>query len=234
MTKKILKKFIPFFVIKLRRKVRQYWRTYLYARFIQERYENEKLIPKYNLQQKNIQNLKVLLDRESLLSNLPKNAVCAEIGVDEGSFSEKILKQTTPKKLHLIDAWGDPLRYHDGLKTLVRNKFKNEIEEKVIELNIGYSTITLERFPDNYFDWAYLDTNHTYKVTADELAILKDKVKPRGIIAGHDYIIGNWVDDCRYGVIEAVYELCVKDNWELLYITANFNESPSFAIQKLQ
>ena len=144
-----------------------------------------------------------------------------------------LLKQTSPQKLHLIDAWGNPERYHDGLKDLVKNKFKKEIDQKIIDLNVGYSTKVLKEFPDYYFDCVYLDTNHSYKITAEELSILKDKVKPDGIIAGHDFIMCNWVSGYRYGVIEAVYELCVKDNWGLIYITANFKEIPSFAIKKL-
>jgi hypothetical protein len=70
-------------------------------------------------------------------------------------------------------------------------------------------------------------------VTIEELWILKDKVKPHGIVAGHDYTLGNWADDCRYGVIEAVHELCVKDNWELRYITNETNQFRSFAVKKL-
>jgi hypothetical protein len=135
--------------------------------------------------------------------------------------------------LHLIDAWGDPKRCPDGLKILVKEKFEKEIKEGIVEMNIGFPTEVLKNFPDHDFDWVYLDTDHTYKVTADELNILKSKVKVDGIISGHDYIIGNWVGDCRYGVIEAVHELCVKDNWELLYLTVNKNEVPSFAINKI-
>ncbi|MCX6239040.1 MAG: class I SAM-dependent methyltransferase [Bacteroidia bacterium] len=210
-------------------KIYQIWHEY----FIKQRYENEKYIPKYELQQKHIQNLKVLLNRESLLTFLPKNAICTEIGVNIGDFSEMILKQTTPQKLHLIDAWGDPSRYHDGLKDFVRDRFEKEIQNKIVELNIGYSTTILKEFPNHYFDWVYLDTNHSYTVTADELAILKDKVKPDGIIAGHDFIMYNSLGDCRYGVIEAVHELCVNYDWELIFTTANFIESPSFAIKKI-
>jgi len=230
MTRKIIPTCVKKIYSLAKRNVYQIW----HDRFVEQRCQNEKLIPKYDLQPKHIQNLKVLLNRESLLNFLPKNAICAEIGVNEGDFSKMILQQSSPLKLHLIDAWGNPARYHDGLKELVRDKFKKEIAQKVVELNIGYSTATLKEFPDHYFDWVYLDTDHTYKVTADELAILKDKVKPNGIIAGHDYIIGNWAGDCRYGVIEAVHELCVKDNWELIYITANFSEMPSFAIRKIK
>lgn len=210
-----------------------YYHNKWYDSLILDRQNREKLIPKYDLEQKHIDNLRVLLNRSDLLTCLPKNSICAEIGVDKGEFSEIILNQTKPKKLHLIDAWGDPKRYHDGLKELVRNKFNRQINQNLVELNIGYSTSVLKEFPNYYFDWVYLDTDHTYKVTANELAILKDKVKPNGIIAGHDYIIGNWAGDCRYGVIEAVHELCVKDNWELICITINKNEMPSFAIRRI-
>jgi len=201
---------------------------------LKEREVEEKGIPKIDLEQKHINNLKVLLDRNAFLNAMPKNGICAEIGVNKGEFSDMILSQTTPQKLHLIDAWGDPARYHDGLKDFVRDKFKIEIAEKKVEINIGFSTTILKKFPDHYFDWVYLDTVHIYSVTAEELTILKDKVKPGGIIAGHDYTIGNWVGACRYGVVEAVHELCVKDGWELIYITTETHQCRNFAIRKLK
>lgn len=204
-----------------------------YNNFIDKRVEAEKSIPKYELQQKHINNLKMVLDRNAFLEKMPKNCICAEIGVDQGEFSKAILNITTPLKLHLIDAWGDPMRYHDGLKLAVREKFAEEIKAAKVEMNIGFSTKVLKDFPDNYFDWVYLDTDHTYKVTADELSILKTKVKRDGIIAGHDYTIGNWAGDCRYGVIEAVHELCVADGWELLYLTCETHQYRSFAIRRL-
>lgn len=204
-----------------------------YAEFLEKRKEEDRHIPKPDLDEKHIRNLKVLTNRKELLKLLPKNAVCSEIGVNEGEFSKEILDATAPQKFHLVDAWGDAARYHDGLKLMVREKFNKEISTGQVEVNVGFSTDKLKEFSDHYFDWVYLDTDHSYAVTAAELKILKDKVKPGGIIAGHDYIVGNWVGDCRYGVIEAVHELCVYDNWELIYITINKNEMPSFAIKKI-
>jgi hypothetical protein len=201
--------------------------------FIRSRENVEQSIPKYLLSEKHIVHLQILLDREALLQKMPKHAVCAEIGVNEGEFSQMIVNATTPNRLHLIDAWGDPTRYHDGLKLKVKELFKEQINRKQVEINVGFSTDVLAGFPDHYFDWVYLDTDHTYPVTAAELAILKDKVKPTGIIAGHDYTIGNWANDCRYGVIEAVHELCVKDNWEIIYLTMETNQFRSFAIKKI-
>jgi hypothetical protein len=202
--------------------------------FLNKRAKEEEMIPKVELQQKHIAQLKVLLDRSALLNEMPKHSICAEIGVDQGDFSKAIFQITMPTKLHLIDAWGDPNRYHDDLKLAVKERFNKEIEEEKIEINLGFSTEVLKTFPDNYFDWVYLDTDHTYKTTAAELSILKTKLKKTGIIAGHDYTIGNWIGNFRYGVIEAVHEFCVTDDWQLLFITSETNQCRNFAIKRLE
>lgn len=216
--------FKPFYLFRIKK-----WRSYFSAQ--RSKVEND--ITKIELQSINIKNLKALVNRHELLSSLPKNSICAEIGVDHGDFSESILKITTPAKLHLIDAWAEDNRYHIGLKSLVENRFKNEIINGTVDLNVGFSMEVLVNFPDKYFDWVYLDTDHTYQTTKAELAILKLKVKSNGIIAGHDYTIGNWVNSYRYGVIEAVNEFCVNENWEMIFLTTETDQYRSFAIRKL-
>lgn len=200
---------------------------------VKDKGEEQQMMQAPELLQRNINNLKVVLNREILLQQLPVNSICAEIGVDKGEFSDLILKITYPSKLFLIDAWGDTNRYHDGLKELVYNKFEQEIKCKQIELCVGYSTAVLPQFEDNFFDWVYLDTSHTYETTIQELNILKNKVKQNGIIAGHDYVIGNWQSWFKYGVIEAVHEFCVREGWELIYMTIEANHHQSFAIKRL-
>lgn len=204
-----------------------------YKSFVKQAEEREKTIPKYELEQRHINNLKVILNRDELLKLLPKEAICAEIGVDQGDFSEDILKFTKPKKLHLIDAWGDESRYSNTLRDNVKIKFKTEINEGKIDINIGLSTTILKEFKDDYFDWVYLDTDHTYNTTFNELSILKNKVKNGGIIAGHDFTTGNWCAAFRYGVIEAVHEFCVKYDWELILITCEIHHHRSFALRKI-
>jgi hypothetical protein len=209
-------------------------RRHLWGYFFQlERTIAEESMPKSELQDKNIRNLKTVLTREALLKNLPKNKVVAEIGVDHGEFSELIIKTNSPQKLHLIDSWAEDTRYHSGLKSIVENRFKNEIDKDMINLNVGLSTTVLRDFPDAYFDWVYLDTDHSFQTTKAELAILKSKVKPGGIIAGHDYTIGNWVGGYRYGVIEAVNEFCVNENWEIIFLTVESDHHRSFAIKEI-
>jgi hypothetical protein len=204
----------------------------LQARKIAKRISADKQVPQVDLKEQHIQNLKTLLNREDLLKHLPKNTTVAEIGVDRGEFSEMILEVTSPKKLHLIDAW-EGGKYNRELKHLVEQKFSREIANGSIVLNVGLSTTILATMPDAYFDWVYLDTDHSYAITRQELNALKNKVKPGGIIAGHDYISYDFIGHNRYGVIEAVHKFCVNEHWEIIYLTAETNQYRSYAIRKI-
>lgn len=189
-------------------------------------------IPRVDLSKIHVNNAKLLISREELLSLLPFGGVVAELGVDQGDFSESILNITKPQKLHLIDTWGSK-RYNQHKRNSVENRFSKEVKENSVEINIGLSTDVVTNFKDNYFDWIYIDTTHSYKTTIEELEAYRTKIKPNGYITGHDFILGNWDALVRYGVIEAVYEFCVKYNWELLYVTTEISSNPSFAIRRI-
>jgi len=198
-----------------------------------QREQRESEIVKIPLQMKHVENCRLLLNREQLLNMVKKNAVVAEIGVDEGKFSKKIHEITRPEKLHLIDIWGTD-RFHDGKYKDVESFFKEDILLKRIQILKKLSTEASKEFKENYFDWIYIDTDHSYETTKAELQLYAPKMKKDGIIAGHDYRMGNWVTTYRYGVIEAVHEFCVNENWELIYLTIEPTESQSFAIRKIQ
>ena len=190
-------------------------------------------MPSAELNRINVKNCKVVATREQLLENLPKHSICAEIGVNKGSFSSKILDYCSPKKLYLIDFWGNE-RYNKKVENHVRSIFKNEINNDLISINKGFSTEVLKSFSDNYFDWVYLDTSHTYETTIAELNILDKKIKEDGIIAGHDYVTRSRTDGMKYGVIEAVHQFCTEKNYEFLFITMEWHGHNSFAIKRLK
>ena len=206
--------------------------NYFSKEFENSREIREKQIPKIQLEQRHVINCKLVLNRKHLLEELPKNAVVAEIGVNEGDFSESIIEITKPRKLHLIDIWGTE-RFHDGLYQKVTNRFKAEIDEEKVEIHRKLSTTAVIDFEDNYFDWIYIDTDHSYETTRDELFLFSKKMKIGGIITGHDYTLGNWVSTYRYGVIEAVHEFCMKFDWEIILLTIDPLENQSFAIRKI-
>jgi hypothetical protein len=197
-----------------------------------QRIAYEAFLPKVNLSRRHINNLKVLTNREELLEQLPKSGIMAEIGVDEGDFSQKILKICNPAKLHLIDVWNTD-RYGFEKKQAVLKRFNSEIEQGIIEIHNGYSTKVANQFQERYFDIIYIDTDHSYDTTAQELKLFAPKMKAGGIIAGHDFETGNWISGLRYGVKEAVYEFCMLNDWEIIYLTIETDIHTSFALRKL-
>ena len=175
--------------------------------------------------------LKILANRNQLLNLLPKNAIAAELGVDEGEFSEQILKICLPRKLHLIDAWNSE-QY--GLDKLSKTKKRLDSYNKdTIILHQGFSYVELENFEDNYFDWVYIDTDHRYETTVKELEVCLRKIKVDGVIAGHDYVTRCYYNYTRYGVVEAVNEFCINNNWEIIYLTNETNRHISYALRKI-
>lgn len=166
-------------------------------------------------------------DREWLLKRLPKRAVCAEIGVYQGRFSELILRIARPRKLHLIDPWKyetDPSydgNFMGGLKGQSQARMDAMYEtvvkvfkSKRVDVHRAASAACSSLFPDNYFDWIYIDGNHQYQFVKQDLKLYFPKVKSGGFVAGDDYDRGpnHWSKD---GVKRAVDEfvdngLCQK------------------------
>jgi len=221
----MINKFIP---VTLKKKLYQY---FIKKFDLIPRAHFEK-IPIPSIREKHISNLKALASRKVLLEVLPKNATIAEIGVDKGDYSQTILNKTNPSKLHLIDVWKSE-RYPEKLYHEVTHRYSSELKKGQIEIHRGYSTDVVDDFSDEYFDWIYIDTAHSYQVTRAELEAYRPKIKKGGIIAGHDFIIGELETPWKYGVIEAVYEFCNNYDWEIIYLTMERNIPPSFAIRSI-
>ncbi len=177
------------------------------------------------------ENCRLLPDRGALLDRLPRGGVVAEIGVAQGDFSQEVLQRNHPGQLYLIDAWSTD-RYKSA-KSEVEKRFADEIEAGRVHLRQGLSTERLPDFDDGFFDWAYIDTDHSYKTTLAELEICASKVKPGGRIAGHDFCVGNIVDAVVYGVVEACSKFCVDCGWQFEYLTMEYHGHYSFCLKEI-
>ncbi len=151
---------------------------------------------------------------------MPKRSVCAEIGVDEGAFSEQILRTVEPRRLHLVDPWrheqGDLYREsrYGGLGPTgqadmderyekVRERFDEEVRNGQVCIHRALSSSIYENFEDHYFDWVYVDGNHLYEFVKQDLELCYPKVKLGGYITGDDYGARGWWEN---GVQRAVDE----------------------------
>jgi len=160
---------------------------------------------------------------------LPQQGVVAEVGAAFGDFTREIVSRNNPRRLHLIDAWDSP-RYEGGLRQ-IRETFADQIAAEAIIIDRGLSVNELPKYPDGYFDWVYIDTDHSYQTTLQDLRISAAKVKRDGFIAGHDYCSGNVIRPWPYGVIEACHQFCIEEGWRYAFLTLEFHGYQSFALK---
>ena len=168
--------------------------------------------------------------RAFLLDMLPKDSVGAEIGVWNGDFSDKLLEVVRPKQLHLIDPWHhEPSAMYkyalygglakngqdemDRHHAAVCARFDGQIQRGQVKIHRGYSADVLGQFPDNFFDWVYIDGNHLYEYVKKDLESSLRKTKAGGWVAGDDYVGGQWWKD---GVTKAVDEFAKSQAAQLV------------------
>lgn len=187
--------------------------------------------PSTTLQVFHTENCRVLPHRGELLYRLPQRGVAAEVGAAFGAYTAEIMAKNKPQELYLIDSW-ESERYKSGLDR-IQDKFKAQIEAGHLHIRQGYSTERLAEFPSSFFDWIYIDTNHSFGTTWKELLLCNEKVKPEGRIAGHDFCTGNVIEPVPYGVIEACAKFCVDCGWQYEYLTIESHGHFSFCLKRL-
>ena len=162
--------------------------------------------------------------RDFLFELLPKNSICAEIGVYKGDFSQRILDKTNPKKLILIDAWDKSVMIdnshvcnilQEDMEIIYKN-VQRRFAKKNVEIKRKKSIQALREYANNIFDWIYIDGSHEYNDVLDDLEMSLIKVKKGGLIVGDDYANakGKWEND----VIRAVSFFTAKHNLPLKII----------------
>ena len=171
----------------------------------------EMLPPVKLLAEKHLLNCRLVENRNKMLEYMPKGATCAEVGIWKCDFSDKILKTMQPQKLHLIDIDQTAIKIAD-------QRFNQDILNGTIATHLGGSSETIMSMPDNYFDWVYIDGDHSYQGVKQDLDATRLKLKPDGLIALNDYIFFGPLRLVKYGVIEAVNEFCIKHDFELIYL----------------
>jgi len=178
-------------------------------------------------------------DRIGLLSALPNNSVCAEIGVWQGEYAEAIVKNNNPKELYLIDKW-DVLElknesYAEYFQHFTKTEQFIDVYNSVLDKFSYHEGIKLIRddsvkassiFDDQFFDWVYIDADHSYEGVTNDLNAYYSKVKTGGYICGHD-----WNNSEDEGVTYAVLDFVEKNNIEFFGLT-NEDNCASYVLVK--
>lgn len=216
-------------------KVRNRFYKRMFRRIREHRKKGYAHIPKVELEEKHLANCVVLPSRQEMLGRLPKGGIVAELGVAEGDFTKDILALNGPSKLHLVDIWDSgSIRYGEPQRQRVLERYSKEIEEGRVQIDRGLSIKVGTSYSDGYFDWVYIDTDHSYSTTLEELRLYSRKVKSGGYLAGDDFAYLSKNSYTKFGVIEAVYQFCVEEGWEFAFLSMEIGRNHSFALRKIQ
>jgi FkbM family methyltransferase len=162
-----------------------------------------------------------------------------EIGVLRGDYSKIILERWHGGQLYLIDAWrhldsyvdmnGQDDKYHyDCLIQTCENIKPWQNRAHIIRMD---SAASANMFPDEHFDFVYIDADHSYEGVVRDMKAWWPKVKKGGLFCGDDYIPDDgdiWltiqgkepVYAGKFGVRRAVNEFVAKNDLKVYSTTS--------------
>ena len=133
------------------------------------------------------------IDRRGFASLLAELgcAIGAEVGVEQGAYSECLLSRNPNLKLFCVDAWSRYSNYRDHVNQEKLDNFYKATEARLAQYNAvlvrSYSVEAAKQFMRDSLDFVYIDANHTLPFVIADLQAWIPKVHVGGIIAGHDY-----------------------------------------------
>ncbi len=165
------------------------------------------------------------MQRWEVVSDLLQNRrheTGAEIGVKEGRTSGYLLNHLPDlRTLYCVDPWRYYPEYESDRNPKAKsspygewpsqaaldqayNRFCRRIEafaDHVVVLRM-MSREAAPEVPDDSLDFVFIDANHAYEFVREDILLWTPKVKPGGIVIGHDY--NRWPH--IWGVARAVDE----------------------------
>lgn len=135
--------------------------------------------------------------------------IAVEVGVAAGANAKRIFESLNVQKIFLIDSW-KPEYNPECYDWLIRacKEFEGYTGKTVM---IRHDAIaSAELFQNRTIDYLYLDDNHAPSHVYREIVAYFPKVRPGGIIAGHD-----WADNDRASA--AVKQFCKEQNLQYYF-----------------
>ena len=150
-----------------------------------------------------LQGCRMCASRYELVSALPRGGAIAEIGTDKGEFAQHILATCDPGRLHLVD-----LDFSSLARPLA--------QDTRVQLHEGRSHEVLATFPDEHFDWIYIDADHSYEGVSRDANMAASKIRKGGYLVFNDFahmdpFLG------AYGVHRAVVDFAASKGWQFAW-----------------
>jgi hypothetical protein len=141
-----------------------------------------------------------------------------EVGVFAGDMSRVLLRRNPDLHLTMVDSWEANGTSYQGDSGDFHANMTQEQQDDFMEMARGRtdfaadrrsimrmkSTEAAEQFEDKSLDFVFIDADHSYEGCRDDIKAWMPKLKPGGLLSGHDYGNTNYE---KFGVDRAVQEL---------------------------
>jgi len=139
-----------------------------------------------------------------------------EVGVQEGFFSAHLLENWRGAHLISVDPWIEQTaeEYRDigNVKQATQDLYHRRTLARLAPYRQRNSiwrhtsAEASERIPHHSLDFVYVDARHDYASVKEDVHYWADKIRPGGLMCGHDYCDAKfpWIAD--FGVRQAVDE----------------------------
>jgi hypothetical protein len=143
-------------------------------------------------------------ERDFVIAQIPKGARCAEIGSWKGDFAARILGETQPSRLVLVDPWAFnpdfPRRWYGGgnaksqadMDAIHASVVKRFSARPQVEIIRQPSVAGAQSISDESLDFVYIDGDHSRDAVHADLAAWFPKVRPGGLLVCDDL---HWTDE---------------------------------------
>lgn len=119
-------------------------------------------------------------------------AVMMEIGTYAGESTSMFAASCKFLKIHTCDPWDFPHAFEMKMQFKTNTRYWDFIEH-----HRKYSESIVDDFPTKYFDFVYIDGDHTYESVSRDIKTWLPKIKSNGFIGGHDYRKQEWPEVVR-------------------------------------
>ncbi|MDQ8699864.1 class I SAM-dependent methyltransferase [Hyphomicrobium sp. LHD-15] len=156
--------------------------------------------------------------RLHLLDLMPKRGKVAELGTLRGDFARCIFSRTEPAELHLVD-----IDYTEFDET--------GLPAPQVSRHVGFTHDVIASFPNSYFDWIYIDADHSYEGCLRDAHISADKIRPGGYMVFNDFAhIDPYLG--RYGVKRAAMDFMHERRWPIAFLALDAYGLYDIALRK--
>lgn len=161
-------------------------------------------------------------DISDLLRGLKAERIC-EVGVRNGEHLKSLLKSAAIEVV-AVDMWQETGKRSENDDCYSQADLDAQfahvasLDPRVCIRRLP-SIVAASRYPDGYFDFVYIDADHTETAVDADLRAWWPKVRAGGVLAGHDYFRA--APTCRdgtqiqFGVIPAVNRFTAELGYRL-------------------